>query len=93
MIMITQWLCPLRHTSIGLLWDKSQDSPAEIVERGEALYREGTIARWCEICGSRDLKAEHLPTRSQTIAEAEEDARKIQAAMSLPGPSSRSSPG
>jgi hypothetical protein len=77
----TQFLCPQRHCSIGLLWDDARDTAAEMEDRGQAIYQQVTGDRWCGICGSRDLKAEHQPTRFSAMVEA----RKVPAARSIDG--------
>lgn len=78
MIWITQWLCPKSHCSIAFIWDPAENTSAEIAERGEALFREGFIARICGICRSTDLRPEHSQTRFRTMEEGLPEFRRLQ---------------
>ena len=78
MIWLTQWLCPSRHCSIALIWDPEVDHRIDIVKKGEAIYAAKVVGRFCGICGSQDLHAEHAQTKYQTLEEAEPFMRGFQ---------------
>ena len=78
MIWLTQWLCPLRHCAIGLLWDDATNDHAGVVAAGEALFQKATvIQRHCGICGG-GLRPEHGRTRFATIEEGEPVVRLLE---------------
>lgn len=78
MIWLTQWLCPLRHCSIALLWDDQQDNQQRIESRGEELYQKGVVNPWCGICGHVGLRIEHGRTRFTTLEEAETEMNRME---------------
>lgn len=78
MIWLTQWLCPQRHCSIAVAWDDRHATKEQIVEKGEARYRYGTINRWCFLCNSHDLNPEHQQTRFRSLEEAAPDLLFLQ---------------
>ena len=69
MIWITQWLCPSRHCVIAVAWD-DQEMTAENAEcRGEQVFKQRILNRWCGICG-QGLHVEHGRTAFKTMQEA-----------------------
>ncbi len=70
MIYLTQWLCPSRHATVGLLWDDTHETREEVLAKGEEAF-EKFVVRRCGICQSENLRPEHRPTRFQTMEEAE----------------------
>lgn len=71
MIWISQWLCPKRHCLISFAWDAADDSQDAIRDRGEKLFADTALNRWCGICGSPDIQVEHGRTRFRNMEEAE----------------------
>lgn len=77
MIWISQWLCPRRHCSIALVWDDQHETRENVEATGERFYREGTVNRWCGLCGGA-LHIEHGQTRFKTLEEAQPHLEALQ---------------
>ncbi|KKK64841.1 hypothetical protein LCGC14_2980130 [marine sediment metagenome] len=69
MIWITQWLCPSRHCAIAVAWDDQEATAQNVEYQGEQVFRQGTLNRWCGICGG-SLDVEHGRTAFKTMEEA-----------------------
>ncbi len=70
MIRLSQWLCPMRHCIIALVWDPKETTERDMVERGESYFRSGAVLRKCGICGGDEITCETRPTRYKTMEEA-----------------------
>jgi len=78
MIHIAQYLCPNRHCIIAMLYDR-YTSKRSVEVRLIATMFECVIDHRCGICGSTQLEFEHGVTKFKTMAEAEAEAKKVQA--------------
>lgn len=82
MIWITQWLCPSRHCAIALAWDDQEETARNVEYQGEQVFRQGTLNRWCGICGG-SLDVEHGRTGFKTIGETSPHLKAIERANLL----------
>ena len=70
MIWISQWLCPVRHCSIVIAWDKNITTAEEVEKNGEKIFSSGQLNRRCGLCGGA-LHVAHGQSIFDTLEEAE----------------------
>jgi hypothetical protein len=67
-IMLTQWLCRLRHAAYAIPWDSRKQAAAEIEAAGRDLIGSVLNDR-CGICG-QPIAPEHRTTAFPTMDDA-----------------------
>lgn len=67
-IVLTQWLCPLRHLAYGVAWNDAEHTAAAIEQLSRQLI--GTMVNdHCGICGG-SISPVHVPTLWSTMDQA-----------------------
>lgn len=67
-IMLTQWLCALRHAAYAIPWDPARMTPAEVEDAGRAIFG-AVLTDHCGICGG-PIAPEHARTTFLTMDAA-----------------------
>ena len=83
MIHLSQWLCPMRHCIIALVWDPKETTERAMEEKGEDFLRKGITLRKCGICGSEDIRCETARTRYKTMEEAKPQLEVLERANAV----------
>jgi hypothetical protein len=68
-IWLMQYLCPARHALCAAPYRPHEATAAQIEATVHVLLTQRGINPWCGLCGSRDLRFEHRPTRYTTWQE------------------------
>lgn len=82
-VMISQWLCPLRHCIIALVWDPKETTDRAMIEKGEDFFRRGAVQRKCGICGSENIVRETRRTKYRTMEEAKPELEILERANAV----------
>ena len=83
-VWLLQCLCPARHCLLGVAYEDTllgtPEAAAAAIRGVESVFNEGTLDRWCGICGSREIHYETGRMPYQTLKEAMGPLREAEAA-------------